>query len=119
VKIPADWCIDSGRHFERPVATVKKHNIIIERWPGEIGPHGKRMPPCFRWTVTYEKDGVFQVQGYEDTHAAARTAASNTRIDRKGIASSRMAAARAAAESNTSPKWNRRAVVVSRKPSRW
>ena len=64
------------------MATVKKHNIIIERWPGEIGPHGKRMPPCFRWTVTYEKDGVFQVQGYEDTHAAARAAAEACLVER-------------------------------------
>ena len=54
---------------------MKKHNIIIERWPGDIGAHGQRAAPCFRWTVTYEKDGVFQVQGYEDTHGEARAAA--------------------------------------------
>lgn len=54
---------------------VKRHNIIIERWAGELDQRGRRDRPGFRWTVTYEKDGIFQVQGYEDTHASARAAA--------------------------------------------
>ena len=61
---------------------VKRHNIIIERWPGTRGPDGRREEPCFRWTVTYEKDGIFQVQGYAETHASAREAAEACLIER-------------------------------------
>ena len=65
---------------ERPFA--KRHNIIIERWPGNPGPSDKRGKPGFRWTVTYEKDGVFQVQGFADTHAEARIAAEACLVER-------------------------------------
>lgn len=61
---------------------VKRHNIIIERWPGTPGPDGRRNEPCFRWTVTYEKDGLFQVQGYAESHASAREAAEACLIER-------------------------------------
>jgi hypothetical protein len=61
---------------------VKRHNIIIERWPGSRGPDGRRVEPCFRWTVTFEKNGIFQVQGYEETHALARAAAEACLIER-------------------------------------
>ena len=54
---------------------VKKHNMIIERWAGSPGSRDARGGSCFRWTVTYEKSGMFRVQGFEDSHAAARAAA--------------------------------------------
>jgi len=60
---------------------VKKHNIIIERWPGNPGPSSERGTPGFRWTVSYEKEGRFYGQGFEDTHAAARAAAERFLID--------------------------------------
>lgn len=61
---------------------VKRHNIIIERWAGNPGPTDKRGKPGFRWTVTYEKDGLFQVQGFADTHADARAAAEACLLER-------------------------------------
>ncbi len=54
---------------------MKKHNIIIERWPGNDGPRGQRGTPGFRWTVSFDRDGRYFFQGFEDTHAAARAAA--------------------------------------------
>jgi hypothetical protein len=63
---------------------LKKHNIIIERWPGEVVPGEKRSAPCFRWTVSYHKEGLWFEQGYEDTHTAARAAAEACLKD-KGI----------------------------------
>lgn len=54
---------------------AKRHNIIIERWAGNPGPRCNTVDSGFRWTVTYEKDGLFQVQGFSDTHASARAAA--------------------------------------------
>ena len=69
---------EEGREDER----VKQHNIIIERWPGNPGPDGRRGTPGFRWTVTYEKGGRFQVQGFENTHAEARAAAEACLLER-------------------------------------
>ncbi len=63
---------------------MKKHNIIIERWPAEFVKGEKRHEPCFRWTVSYHKDGLWFEQGYEETHAAARAAA-ETCLKEKGI----------------------------------
>ncbi len=54
---------------------MKKHNIIIERWAGIPGPRELRDEPCFRWTVSYDNDGRWYSQGFEDTHADARAAA--------------------------------------------
>ena len=54
---------------------VKCHSIIIEPWFDGSTPREKRSAPCFRWTVTYEKNGSFQAQGFEDTHKSARDAA--------------------------------------------
>ena len=54
---------------------MKKHNIIIERWPGNPGPKEQRGSKGFRWTVSYERDGRWFSQGFEDTHADARAAA--------------------------------------------
>ena len=61
---------------------VKRHNMIIERWAGEPDHRGRWNEPGFRWTVTYEKDGFFRVQGYENTHAAARAAAEACLVER-------------------------------------
>ena len=61
---------------------VKKHNMIIERWAGNPGSRDKRGATGFRWTVTYEKDGMFRVQGFADTHATARAAAEACLIER-------------------------------------
>lgn len=63
---------------------MKRHNIIIERWPGNTGPDGRRGAAGFRWTVTYEKDGRFQVQGFSDTHAEASNAA-HACLSEKGV----------------------------------
>ena len=54
---------------------VKCHSIIIEPWFDGSTPREKRSAPCFRWTVTYEKNGSFQAQGFEDTHKSARDTA--------------------------------------------
>ncbi|MEM7171887.1 MAG: hypothetical protein AAF530_17080 [Pseudomonadota bacterium] len=54
---------------------MKRHNITIERWSDGPGPLGQRGACGFRWTVSYEKDGRRRVQGFEETHAAARAAA--------------------------------------------
>lgn len=62
--------------------SAKRHNIIIERWAGNPGPRSSSVDSGFRWTVTYEKDGLFQVQGFSETHADARAAAEACLLER-------------------------------------
>ncbi len=54
---------------------VKRHNIIIEPWFDTSVPQEIQGSPGFRWTVTYDKNGGFHAQGFEDIHRSAREAA--------------------------------------------
>jgi len=55
---------------------LKSHNILIEPWREKPSSftyeRGERL---FRWTVTYDQDGVRFGQGTARTHAEARQAA--------------------------------------------
>ncbi len=63
---------------------MKRHNILIEPWRGNPGQDHLRGAPGFRWTVSYEADGLCYAQGFEDSHAEARAAAESFLIE-KGI----------------------------------
>ena len=65
-------------------STLKKHNILIEPWRHEPGPGEALGAPGYRWTVSYETDGRFFAQGFEDSHAGARAAAEAFLVE-KGI----------------------------------
>ena len=63
---------------------VKRHNIIIEPWFDTSVPQEMRGSPGYRWTVTYDKNGGFHAQGFEDTHRSAREAA-EARLREHGV----------------------------------
>jgi len=54
---------------------LKSHNILIEPWRETSNFTQQRGERLFRWTVTYQKDGVRFGQGISRTHAEARQAA--------------------------------------------
>lgn len=54
---------------------MKSHNILIEPWRETSSFTYKRGEPMFRWTVTYQQDGVRFGQGTARTHGEARQAA--------------------------------------------
>ena len=54
---------------------MKSHNILIEPWRETKSFTYERGEPLFRWTVTYNHDGVRFGQGTARTHAEARQAA--------------------------------------------
>lgn len=61
---------------------MKSHNILIEPWRETSGFTHQRGEPLFRWTVSYEQDGVRFGQGTARTHAEARHAAENFLAER-------------------------------------
>ena len=85
---------------------LKRHNIVIERWAGNPGPSDQRGKPGFRWTVTYEKDGIFQVQGFEDTHAEARAAAEACLVER-GIDINWLGPRESQKRASPKPRWTK------------
>lgn len=54
---------------------MKSHNILIEPWQETSSFTYERGERLFRWTVSYERDGVRFGQGIARTHAEARQAA--------------------------------------------
>lgn len=55
---------------------LKNYNLVVEPWPGNPGPLGRpRGRSGYRWRVTWEREGEFYAEGFEDTHATARAAA--------------------------------------------
>jgi len=54
---------------------LKSHNILIEPWRETSSFTYERGERLFRWTVSYERDGVRFGQGIAPTHAEARQAA--------------------------------------------
>ena len=54
---------------------MKSHNILIEPWRETKSFTYERGEPLFRWTVTYNREGVRFGQGTARTHAEARQAA--------------------------------------------
>lgn len=63
---------------------MKTHNILIEPWrdPPRLG-HQKSVSG-YRWTVSYDLDGLFFAQGFANSHAEARAAAQAFLIE-KGV----------------------------------
>lgn len=61
---------------------LKRHNILIEPWRETSSFTYQRGEPLFRWTVTFEQDGVRYQQGTARTHAEARAAAESFLADR-------------------------------------
>jgi hypothetical protein len=64
---------------------LKSHNILIEPWREPSSFTYERGKRLFRWTVSYERDGVRFGQGTARTHAEARQAAEEFLAER-GIA---------------------------------
>ena len=54
---------------------MKNHNILIEPWRETSSFTYERGERLFRWTVSYEREGVRFGQGIARTHAEARQAA--------------------------------------------
>lgn len=54
---------------------MKSHNILIEPWQETSSFTYERGERLFRWTVSYDQDGVRFGQGTARTHAEARQAA--------------------------------------------
>src|SRR3546814_10104729 len=67
----------SRRSFHAPggVSALKSHNILIEPWQETSSFTYERGESLFRWTVSYEQDGVRFGQGTARTHTEARQAA--------------------------------------------
>ncbi|WP_422368968.1 hypothetical protein [Pelagibius sp.] len=55
--------------------TLKRHNILIEPWRETSSFTYERGELQFRWTVTFERNGLRYEQGTARTHAEARAAA--------------------------------------------
>lgn len=54
---------------------LKNYNLVVEPWPGNPGPYGRRGRRGYRWRVSWKLKGEFYAEGFEDSHAAARAAA--------------------------------------------
>ena len=54
---------------------MKSHNILIEPWREPAPFSNQKGERLFRWTVTYQREGVRFGQGTARTHAEARQAA--------------------------------------------
>ncbi len=54
---------------------LKNYNLVVEPWPGNPGPLRPVGRPGYRWRVTWELNGEFYAEGFEDTHSTARAAA--------------------------------------------
>src|SRR3546814_10720362 len=67
----------SRRSFHAPggVSALKSHNILIAPWQETSSFTYERGERLFRWTVSYEQDGVRFGQGPARTHTEARQAA--------------------------------------------
>jgi hypothetical protein len=61
---------------------LKNHNILIEPWQETSSFTYERGERLFRWTVSYERDGVRFGQGIARTHAEARQAAEDFLAER-------------------------------------
>lgn len=60
---------------------LKRHNILIEPWRETSSFTYQRGESLFRWTVTFEQDGIRYQQGTAPTHAEARAAAESFLVD--------------------------------------
>ena len=60
---------------------MKTHNILIEPWRETSSFTYERGDLLFRWTVTFEQDGIRYQQGTAPTHAEARAAAESFLAD--------------------------------------
>ena len=60
---------------------MKTHNILIEPWREPAGFTYERGARLFRWTVTFEQDGLRFEQGTAATHAEARAAAESFLVE--------------------------------------
>jgi hypothetical protein len=54
---------------------LKNYNLIVEPWQDHAGPKGPRGRRGYRWRVTWQRQGEFYAEGFEDSHASARAAA--------------------------------------------
>lgn len=61
---------------------MKSHNILIEPWRETSSFTYQRGEQLFRWTVSYEQEGVRFGQGTARTHAEARQAAEDFLAER-------------------------------------
>src|SRR3546814_7502570 len=82
----------SRRSFHAPggVSALKSHNILIEPWQETSSFTYERGERLFRWTVSYEQDGVRFGQGTARTHTEARQDRKSTRLNSSHYCASRM-----------------------------